>query len=150
MLSIYLGGILGTVSQSILAATMLPDTTVLTAPSPFRLTEVSVKYQQLLPGAVDPMITYGPVSQRLDKELNLVVNSEVLKYGYWDNTVHSETDQSQFRKIGWELQLGVHATRFLDVFYEHYSQHLLDYSSKEAFPRQDGVGIKLYLYRGDN
>ncbi len=112
------------------------------------LRETSVKYQQYFQGGVDPMIT-GEVGGQLDKELNLNVNTDVLKYGFWNNTVHSQTDQFQFRKIGWELQLGVRCGKYLDVYYEHYSQHFLDYAGKGAFPRNDGVGIKLYLYRKD-
>lgn len=111
------------------------------------LTEVSVKYQQFLPGAVDPMITNAPLSHQLDKELNLTVDADVFKYGYWHNVVHSQTDQFQFRKVGWEIQLGVRAGKYLDLYYEHWSQHLLDAVSKEAFPRQDGLGLRIYLYR---
>lgn len=114
------------------------------------LNEASIKFQQFFPGAVDPMITNAPLSKHLDKELNLNVNMDVLTYGYWNNTVHSQTDQYQFRKVGWEFEFGAHVGSKLDVYYSHWSQHWLDYYSTEAFPRQDGVGIRLYLYKKDH
>lgn len=118
------------------------------------LQDVYANYKQFLPGGRDPLITENGLPGRLmDKELNLHVDMDVLKYGYWHNMVHSMTDEDvnghgQFRLVGWNFQLGVHLGSYLDVQYEHFSQHLLDASLPYGFPVQDSIGIVLHLYRG--
>ncbi len=126
------------------------------AAEPFELNEVHIHYRDFFPNGHDPLITQNGLPNRgLGKELNLRVNTDVLTYGYWNNLVHSMTDEDaatgangQFRTVGWNFQLGLHATRWLDIEYEHYSQHLLDYDRRDQhFPVQDSIGIKLYLFR---
>lgn len=123
---------------------------------PIEMQDVYVNYKQFFQGGRDPLITNNGLDGRLlDKELNLHFDMDVLKYGYWHNMVHSMTDQDerghgQFRVVGWNFQAGVHLGSYLDVQYEHYSQHLLDASLPYAFPVQDSIGIVLHLYRGRN
>ncbi len=119
------------------------------------LDAVNVNYKQFTPGGRDPLISSNGLEGRyLDKELNLTVNSNLFKYGYWNNMVHSMTDQDldgrgQFRLVGWNMKLGVHLGPYLDVQYEHFSKHILDAPYAPGFPVQDSVGIVIHLYRRD-
>lgn len=116
--------------------------------------DVYVNYKQFLPGGRDPLITgNGIPGQLMDRELNLHMDMDVLRVGYWHNMVHSMTAKDkdgggQFRVVGWNTQVGVHLCTYLDVQYEHYSQHMLDGTLPNGFPVQDSVGIVLHLYRG--
>lgn len=101
----------------------------------------------------NPLIDNG--SRRLDKEINLQFNVDLFTYFYWNNKIHSLTDQSLngkqelFRLVNWQFQLGFHLFEFLDLEYGHSSKHLLDSQWNYEFPVEDYVGIRLYLYRSD-
>ena len=118
------------------------------------LQEVSLEYKSFSSGGRDPLITQNGLEDRaLDKEVDLNVNIDILKYLYWNNTVHSMTDRftdggaGQFRLVGWDYKLGVRIFDSLHVQYEHFSQHLLDTTYKHGdFPVQDSLGFILYIY----
>lgn len=130
----------------------------------FDLREVSVEGKHFFPGGHYPLITDNGIDNRtLGEELNLTVKIDVLKYLFWDNTVHSMTDKvlnpdgstagGQFRLVGLEFGLGVDFSRMWDwlpvrVGYWHYSQHELDGVSQWHFPVQDAIAVKLIIYQG--
>ena len=123
----------------------------------FELKEVSLNYRDFLPGTYYPLITNNGIPNRaLDKELLLNLNSDLWKYGYWNNTVHTMTDKDattgatgQFRLVGWEFRVGAKVFDCLDVGYYHHSQHLMDASLPYHFPTEDAVEIKIYLYSAE-
>lgn len=80
-------------------------------------------------------------------DFDLHLNLELFNgYGFVDNMIHSSTDATQFRLVGWNYRAGVHIGPYADVYFEHYSQHLLDYTP--ASPNvYDGVGVRIYFYR---
>jgi hypothetical protein len=87
----------------------------------------------------------------MGKQIDLNVNADILTYGFWENRVHSMTDETvdgpgQFRVVGWNYRIGVHVSKYLDVYYEHFSRHLLDTTYPTAFPVQDSFGIKLRIF----
>lgn len=124
-----------------------------------QLDEVRVDYMSFFSKGRDPMITNNGLPDReLGKLLDMQISTTVLKYGYWRSLVHSYTDAvmnseggSQFRSVGLNMELGIRLFSQLDIFYWHYSQHLLDTTSDKigGFPVQDAVGIHLYLYSSD-
>ena len=117
--------------------------------------ELSVQYKHFLSGGSHPLITENGLSGKtLDKELNLTLNTNIFKYVYFNNFVHSMTDknvdgsQGQFRLIGWQYAIGAHLSSALDVGYYHFSQHLLDTTySHGHFPVENAIELKLYLIR---
>lgn len=110
-----------------------------------KLREASVKYQKFADN------NYAPYFDKPQKErLSLVVNSDLLKYGFWNNRVHGTTTEDQYRWVGWNFQVGVRLFRQLDVQYEHHSQHAMDYNIGAHFPVEDSVGFTLYFYRIGN
>lgn len=128
--------------------------------NPIEVNEVSLTYRSFFSGAVDPLITenaYLP-GHSLDKELNLQLNSSLLTYLFWNNTIHSMTDASpsatgQFRMVGWEFNFGFDISKVnrslpLSISYYHYSRHVLDTeSSLGHFPVADGIEVKLWLLK---
>jgi hypothetical protein len=102
----------------------------------------------------NPLIDNG-TGRRLDKEINLNFNVDLFTYFYWNNKIHSLTDQSlngreeQFRLVNWQFQIGFRLFEFLDLEYGHSSKHLLDSQWNYAFPVEDYVGFRLYFYRSD-
>lgn len=122
------------------------------------LNEASMSYIDFFPGGSDPLITQnGTPNRTLGKEVKLNLNVNLLKYMYLNNHVHGGTDEiigsggkGQFRTVGWEFQLGLHLSKYIDLFAHHHSQHLLDTTYQHGrFPVQDAVGIKIYFYRAD-
>lgn len=122
------------------------------------LQQVDITYRSFFPGGVDPLITENPYlpGRNMGKELNLAVNMDLLEYLYWNNTVHSMTDEgndgsSQFRMVGWEFGLGVDFRRFglglpFSVGYYHFSRHTLDIATPNHFPVCDSLELRIYLY----
>lgn len=118
------------------------------------LQEVSLHYKRFWDGGRDPLVTQNGLDGRaMDKELNLDINVDILRYFYWNNTVHSMTDRTidggngQFRVIGWNYKLGARIFPSFHIQYEHFSQHLLDTTyAHGGFPVQDSVGFVLYIY----
>lgn len=107
------------------------------------LEEASVDYARFKDDSRDPvMYPYTP-KERLDTNLNL----SLLKYGFINNTIHSETDKDQFRIIGWQYQMGVHIGPWIDLYAEHFSQHLLDTEGTRPYPVTNALGVKIFLYR---
>lgn len=111
--------------------------------------ETSLEVKQFLPGGRDPLLTDG---EKPNKEFDANFNTDVLKYGYWNNRIWGLEDQGQFRAVGWNWSLGVRLSRYLDVGYEHFSRHMLDRDTPPSwggYPLSDSVNIKVYLYRRD-
>lgn len=106
------------------------------------LNQLSVDFARYKDDTRDPILYPIVPSQRLDLGIDL----SFLKYGYLNNLVHSMSDSHQFRLVGWYYQLGVHIGPWLDIYGEHFSQHLLDehYSN---YPVSNALGVKVYLYR---
>jgi hypothetical protein len=143
--------LLALLSASILLyAMLLPE-----AKADFKLLELhelSMGYKQFGPGGSDPLLTQNGLGHDQDKEIELLMNTSLLKFIYWNNRVHAGTDKDidghgQFRTVGWQFQFGVHLSSYLDVQYEHHSQHVLDYTEPFHFPVQDSIGIRIYFYR---
>lgn len=67
---------------------------------------------------------------------------------YWDNTVAFYGDKSQVRHIFWEYRVGLKATKWLDIFYYHKSEHTADANRDDIghpskFPLQNSIGVKI-------
>lgn len=82
-------------------------------------------------------------TDKIDLHVDLNLLSNVV---FFQNMVHSEMDKSQYRLIGWNYKLGVHVNSTIDLFFEHYSQHILDAPtvSPNTF---DAIGFRIYLYK---
>lgn len=126
------------------------------------LNEASVGYINYFPGGVDPLITENSnlPNRTIGSNLELNINSNILKYLYWNNKVHAGTDKvlntngsvssGQFRTVGLEFHLGVIISDNLQFGYYHHSIHTLDTTyGGGTFPRLDGIELKLFLYKAN-
>lgn len=85
------------------------------------------------------------------ESINVILNTTLFKYAYFNNTIESLTTNSQYRGIGLQLALGVRLSQYLDIGYYHHSQHVMDreMQSIPTFPTEDTLELKFYLYRND-
>ena len=124
------------------------------ADSYVELDEVSISYKHFFDGGHDPLITQnGLDAKSLDKEVSLVLNTDIFGYLYWKNTVVAMTDRGtngdrgQFRLVGLNYKVGVRVTRDFNVQVEHFSKHLLDAQYAYGhFPLQNSIGFVWYLH----
>ena len=107
--------------------------------------EVFIDYQHYT-WAIEPFMAGNNLTPT--NALDLHVNFDMLNHiMFMDNMIHSETDQYQYALVGWNYKVGFHMGRYIDVFFQHYSQHLLDVTPVNGSNTYDAVGFRLYLYR---
>lgn len=118
---------------------------------PLQLDKFSVTFARLQQR--DPML---PEIGMYDFQMQLATEFDlsIFKHVYWKNKIHGETAYSKFMGIGWEYDLGIHAGKYVDIFWQHHSRHSLDvsqpyYYSRETFrlsriqyPMRDAFGIR--------
>ncbi len=117
------------------------------------LDQAYINYKQYTPGGTSYLITDNGLPDRaMDKEVALHLDTTFWSYLYFNNIIHAATDKGldgsgQFRVVGWNFQLGARVASWLDVQYEHHSQHILDWQGPMHFPVEDSIGVNIYLYR---
>lgn len=126
-----------------------------------KLEEIKISYKGYFDGTYEPLINQNGMGNRnLAKELSLYVDNTLFKYGYFNNQVLSYTDKDaimgdgeRFRLVGWSFELGVHLwssqTNGVDIYYNHFSKHYLDYQSPYRYPVSNSIGINIYLYKSN-
>lgn len=108
--------------------------------------EVTINYRKYFDGGRDPILTQNLPGTKLGDTVQIILNTNVLKYAYWDNRVHGDTDNTQFRLVGWESKLGINILPYLSVEYYHHSQHVLDASWHHGgFPVMDAFSINIKI-----
>lgn len=117
------------------------------------LEQVKIQYKDFFDDGHDPLVTQnGLLNKQLGKELNVLIDTNLFQYFYFNNIVHSMTDENpsgigQFRTIAWSYDIGVRLTTFLNVAITHRSQHLLDHVWPYGhFPLQNAVLFEVNLY----
>ena len=66
---------------------------------------------------------------------------------YADNRISSVVDQSQFRYVALDSEVGINTTVGLQLYYRHYSGHMLDATSTDRFPQENTVGLRFSLLK---
>jgi hypothetical protein len=76
---------------------------------------------------------------------------DMVKYGnwglYWDNRIHGEGTDAQFREVGWQYELGLQLGPKLQAYWNHHSRHVLDDSRADRFPLDNFYGVRWVYYR---
>ena len=74
----------------------------------------------------------------------------LIQWGDWGiysrNTVHGETTNRQYRRVGWKFEDGVELGPKVRVWLRHHSQHALDSARDQHFPLENEIGISLSFY----
>jgi hypothetical protein len=121
-----------------------------------KLEELSTTYIRMFPGGVDPLVTQNGLGNRsIGGRLDLHVKTSLLSVIYWDSLIHSATDRyldtgrmGQFRSVGLRMRTGIRISPQFELGLHHHSQHVLDHKySHGPFPREDGLEIRIQLYR---
>lgn len=64
---------------------------------------------------------------------------------YTKSKVTSEYSSSQFRHVSFDAELGLRITNNYEIYYRHYSGHMLDSNYGIKYPEENSVGIRLNL-----
>lgn len=81
-------------------------------------------------------------------------NLDLLRYRdfaiYWDNHVHMAATQCCVRHVGWEFEAGLSASKHLDFFYYHHSEHVLDVQRENRrYPLVNQYGVRfIFIDKG--
>lgn len=80
-------------------------------------------------------------------EYVLTLNSNVYSRFYWNNSIHSQTDVTQFRMVGLESRLGIYLSSHIDIGFYHFSKHMLDSTIDGHYPNMDAIELKIYFFK---
>lgn len=115
---------------------------------------VDLTYIDFFEGGRDPLVTQNGLPGRgLGKRVSLNLDVDVATVFYFNNYVHGTTDKNlasgggQFRKVGWQSEIGVRISPQFEAFFTHHSQHVMDtpYLIGDRWPCEDGVGFRIKL-----
>lgn len=109
------------------------------------LDELSVDWMHYHPYSRSPFFYNSEMKDGIAFHMNTDL---LLDHLYWDNTVHADTDSAQFHSVGWKFELGTHVTTFLDLYYHHHSQHVMDGQLPfMKYPSEDSYGITINIFK---
>ncbi len=113
---------------------------------PAKLNLVELKWRNYTSDGRDLLIF--PQIHREAVELSL--DTDVLRYFYFDSSVLGIQDESQYRGISFTSHLGVRLFDWLRIEHEHNSQHVLDgqIATLPRFPVYDSITAIFTIYRG--
>lgn len=100
------------------------------------ITEASLQYQSFARPNFAPYF-----DRHMQDRLTLRLNTDLFSGLFFDNRVHGTTDDTQYKWVGWNFQVGVRLMPEFSVQYEHHSQHMLDAGMGAHFPVEDSVGF---------
>jgi hypothetical protein len=104
------------------------------------LTDASIQYQKFA------IPNFQPYFDRPARErLTLRLDSDVFPGVFFNNRIHGTTDETQYKWIGWNFQVGIRPISQLSLQFEHHSQHMLDSNMGAHFPVEDSLGLTLHL-----
>jgi len=108
------------------------------------LKKLDLSYKHYADSTRDPLFYDSTPKESIDLRLNM----DLADIFFWDNLVHSMTNNSQYYMIGWNFQFGIHVTDNLSIQYEHYSKHLLDDRYPyQKFPVEDSIGFTYTIFK---
>jgi hypothetical protein len=107
------------------------------------LTNVSIRFDKFHHSTRHPMFRFG---ESMKESISIDVGINIIWKFHFDNYVHGESTNRQFRGVGWKFRLRFQPWQWVDVGYEHHSRHWLDMDPLfPGFPVQDSIFIRLNL-----
>lgn len=113
------------------------------------LKSLSIEHEQAVLGNRTPYIFND---FKKTGELNLLMESSHPKFeSIYNNTrirsMYGKGEGSnQFRFVGLESELGVTYKRRIDLYFRHFSGHVLDSMLISDFPQDNSIGLRLKIY----
>lgn len=83
-------------------------------------------------------------------ETNFKFDVVMFGSGFIRNTIHSQTDKTQYRLVGWNWELGFKPFDWLELGWWHFSKHQLD-AQDPSFGsgwNEDGIIMRIHLRKG--
>lgn len=81
------------------------------------------------------------------------MNIDIIKYKafsfYWRGRVFGDATDIQFRETGLQYETGFEIKDYVNVFWRHESDHILDAQGQGHFPLTNEIGVTLTLYKRD-
>lgn len=89
-----------------------------------------------------------PENEEKAGELNLILEAKYLGFLYSRDRVESMYTDSQFRFISLTKEFAVKPYDDLEVYYQHTSEHALDfeYDNIQKYPNINSIGFRLILF----
>lgn len=109
------------------------------------LGDLTLEHKQFF-HADTPYVPGGQAGTETNLKMDLVAFDSM----FWRNTIHSQTDMSQYRLVGWNWEFGIKPFDWMELSWWHFSRHQLD-SQNPQFTggwKEDGVVVRFFLYRG--
>lgn len=92
-----------------------------------------------------PLITDLSPPSQLNYGLDLKLDTNFLFYFYFNNTISSMVDQTQFRSVSYKFEVGARILPCLYIEYGHNSWHVFDTIYRPGFPVYDYIGFKINI-----
>lgn len=80
--------------------------------------------------------------------LNLGLNLDITEDFFFNSLVTSMTDKNQFRFVGLDFDTGYRILHGFEVYFKHFSGHILDDTYDEGFPQDNSIGVR-FRFIGD-
>lgn len=74
-------------------------------------------------------------------ETSLLMDVSIGRW-FMESDLTGRTAGSRYRYVGWQYTTGLRVAEWLDVIWDHHSEHAIDYE-RAKFPVRDGYGIRL-------
>lgn len=93
---------------------------------------------------------YLPPDSTPTNNINLGLDiSDRFNMIYLNSKISTTTDESQFRYGALDAELGFNFQAGIQLYYRHYSGHMLDASADTRFPEKNVIGIRFNLLNSD-
>jgi hypothetical protein len=119
--------------------------------SPVRFSEPAWSCRVLHESARFPEMPQYQAKESVSLGLDLALVGPI----YWNNLIHTMTDDSQYRFVGWWFEFGLRSSQLpfyprswpgIEAFYQHHSQHILeDRHPSMRFPVNDSIGFRIHF-----
>jgi len=87
---------------------------------------------------------YYPGMTEWGHEISLNMKTSIGKV-WLESDITGQSRHSRFRNIWWDYTLGITTTDWLDIVWDHRSQHSLDMQNDSKYPVRDSYGIRIYF-----
>lgn len=86
--------------------------------------------------------------EQMSHGVNINFNLRACRYLFMENQLHMLGTDSQLRQGGLHWRSGVNLGPYLDIYYEHHSNHVLERGREtREFPLENYYGARFYFLR---
>jgi len=101
----------------------------------------------------DPYFPYANApsdQEHWSQGIAALMNIDVVNYGiysmYWRGRVFGNSTDQQFRETGLQYEMGLEVKNYVNVYWQHESDHILDAAADSRFPLRNYLGVRVTFY----